>query len=234
MKSRILLLSVATSLLAAGAQSASADLVLVGGSVNNGDFNADTSGADQRRFSETPDWQNIGTFGDPTFTRTNLDFDGTRNAQLDDESVGNVAGIAATGASGTYVIRLGDSYNISYQWRDAFNWDDATDQVGVTLFTTDDDLITGNRTILGSQILSGTSTLNSTYESVSQDSVYTATTADVGRALFVSFDGVDGGGTGLGFARLDNFTLTAVPEPGSLMLLGIAGCGMVLRRRKRQ
>lgn len=230
-----LLLFLSLVLFPAFSHNALADFVLVGGAINNGDFNADTSTIDQRKFSETPNWENLGTSSDPTFTRTNKHFDGSRNAQLDD-AANNIAAVAATGSGGTYVMGLGDSYSVSYQWLDAFNWNDAADQVGVTLFSTDNNLISGNRTVLANS-LSGFSTTNNTYEAVDQSAIYTAVAADVGKTLFVSFDGIDGGGSETGFARLDDFTFSAssaVPEPGSFLLAGIASWGMISLRRKKK
>ena len=88
-------------------------------------------------------------------------------------------------------------------WQDAFDWDDATDEVRVTLFVTDDDTISGTRTnlVVG---LSGTSTQNDTFEPVYHDGIYAADTDDIGKRLFVEIDTT---ATDASFGRLDNFVL---------------------------
>ncbi|TWT48588.1 PEP-CTERM sorting domain-containing protein [Botrimarina hoheduenensis] len=183
---------------------------IVGGSLRNGDFNADTSTIDQRSHDETPEWINIGTSGVQTgvATRTNLGFDGSRNGQITD-SPSSIFGLD-TG----YNIVSGDVYNISYQWRDAFNWSDVFDNVSVSLFTTADNLIGGAKNTLATS-LSGASSINNAYESFVQNSLYSAVPSDIGKRLFVELGGLDGNGSTGGFARVDNFMLTEgfIPPP---------------------
>jgi len=56
--------------------------VLIGGSVRNGNFNADSSTTDSRIFSDTPSWTNLTGNQGIEATRTNLPLDGSRNAVL--------------------------------------------------------------------------------------------------------------------------------------------------------
>jgi hypothetical protein len=135
-------------------------------------------------------------------TRTNLTSpDSTRNAVLSlsgDRNFGSVFG------PNGYTISAGDVFDIQYEWRDAYNWNDALDNVAVTLFTTDDDTIEGEATPLVVD-LSGLSTTNNTYETVNHDGVYIATADDAGKKLFLVFAGQAGeGGDTNGFARFDN------------------------------
>jgi hypothetical protein len=203
---------------------ASADII-VGGSTLNGDFNADTSTTDSRSFAETPNWENIGT-GDQAVqaTRTTVpNTDGSRNAVMS-HNPNKVFGLN-TG----YSILDGDVFDIGYDWRDASGWNDATDQVQISLFVTADDTIGGTRTNLV-QMLSGLSTTDVTYETVDQNGVYTAVTGDVAKILFVEIDTISDDGAG--FGRLDDFTLevTPIPEPSSIAIVGFMFSMVVLRR----
>ncbi|MCG8585701.1 MAG: PEP-CTERM sorting domain-containing protein [Pirellulales bacterium] len=226
----LILGSAACTICLASATTVSAATILVGGSTLNGNFNADTSATDSRTFVQTPNWVNLGSGGTgEEATRTNLDVDGSRNAVLAEDAT-RIFGID-TG----YAIAEGDVFDISYVWRDAFNWIDGSDQVQVSLFVTTDDTIGGARTNLV-QAVSGTSTIDSTYESVDQDAVYTALIADAGKQLFVEIDGLNGAGGADGFARLDNFVLevtSVVPEPSTLVMCMFALAGLLIRRRRR-
>ena len=172
--------------------------VLVGASVLNGDFN--TNAVDQMTFENTANWYNL--VGDQTAqaTRTNLDYDATSNAVLSSSTKFAI--------DTAYNLREGSIFDIAYVWRDAFEWNDGTEQVSVSLFVTDDNTITGTRTDLVT-VFSGLSTLNSTYETVDQNNIYTAVAADAGKRLFAVIETADPNG----FARLDNFELKAfIPE----------------------
>mgnify|MGYP000084627571 FL=1 len=200
--------------------------VIIGGDILNGNFNAGSIDGDTTddNFEATPDWLNSG--GAPTMqaTRTNLASpDGTRNAVLSltgDRVFGSELGLNG------YIISAGDTFDVQYEWRDAFNWNDNLDRVEVTLFTTDDDTFTGAVTELVSDF-SELSTANNTYQTVDHDAFYTATSGDAGKRLFLYFKGATGEGSdNNGFARFDNLTLevtSAVPEPSSAFLIGLAG-----------
>jgi hypothetical protein len=128
----------------------------------------------------------------------------------------------------------GDTFDVQYEWRDAFNWNDNLDRVEVTLFTTDDDTITGGVTELVSDF-SELSTANNTYETVDHDAFYTASSEDAGKRLFLYFQGLSGEGSdNNGFARFDNLTFevaSAIPEPSSALLICLAGISLMGRRR---
>ncbi|MGI9268112.1 MAG: hypothetical protein ACR2QY_11370 [Akkermansiaceae bacterium] len=178
--------------------------VLIGGDILNGNLNAGNADGDTTddNFQSTPDWVNVGGAQTMQCTRTNLTSpDNTRNAVLSlsgDRNFGSVFG------PNGYTISAGDVFDIQYEWRDAYNWNDALDNVAVTLFTTDDDTIEGKATPLVVD-LSGLSTTNNTYETVNHDGVYIATADDAGKKLFLVFAGQAGeGGDTNGFARFDN------------------------------
>ena len=208
--------------------------VIIGGDILNGNFNAGSTDGDTTddNFEATPDWLNSG--GAPTMqaTRTNLASpDGTRNAVLSltgDRVFGSELGLNG------YIISAGDTFDVQYEWRDAFNWNDSLDRVEVTLFTTDDDTFTGAVTELVSDF-SELSTANNTYQTVDHDAFYTATSGDAGKRLFLYFKGATGEGSdNNGFARFDNLSLevtSAVPEPSSAFLISLAGHCLMRRRR---
>jgi hypothetical protein len=177
-------------------------LPLIGGSLRNGNFNADTSTTDSRSYEDTPDWSNLGGAQTAEATRTTLPFDGTRNAVVSEN--GTRVHANDTG----HTLTTGELFRAIYQWRDALNWTDASDKVGVTLFTTSDDTISGTRTIIQT-LLSATSSANDSYQSETADFAAIPASAN-GKRLFVSFQGVNGDAITTGFARLDNFTLQRV------------------------
>ncbi len=166
--------------------------VLVGGATLNGDFNAAADGD----FNTTPEWYNLAGAQTVTATRDNLAYDGTVNALI-------TSSTKIFGLDTGYTIAEGDVFDISYVWRDASGWDDASDQVRVSLFVTADNTLTGTRAdlVVG---LSATSTQNSTYEAVDQNGIYTAGAGDAHKTLFVAIDSTCAASK---YARLDNFEL---------------------------
>jgi len=186
--------------------------VLIGPDLRNGDFNEDTDPTDQRNFDQTPVWENAA--GPPALTcaRTNLtNLSGSRNAQI--SHANNQLMAQSTG----HVLAEGDSFSVSYEWRDAFNWDDAIDKVNIILFITPDDLINSPRTIIGSAA-SPLSTIDSTYEPVTSNDFYIADATHVGRTVFVGIDTINEDGNG--FCRLDDFQLSVgTPESDPILRL---------------
>ena len=190
-------------------------LTLIGGSLRNGDFNADTSATDSRSFADTPDWYNLGTSSQTIeATRTNLPTaDGTRNAVLTQN------GTRVFGNDTGHTLATGELFRATYQWYDASGWTDASDKVGVTLFTTSDNTITGTRTAIQT-LLSATSAADSTYQSETAGFAAIPASAN-GKRLFVSFAGVDGDANTAGFARFDNVVLerVAAGSPASRVII---------------
>lgn len=172
---------------------------LVGGATRNGDFNDPAGATGSRSFADTPEWFNVGGSQDAQATNTDLAFDGTRNAVLADN------GLRKFGVDTGHTLAAGDAFQASFVWRDAGNWDDASDRIAVTLYTTADNTINGTRTVLQT-LLAPLSTQDSTYESATLtfDSVGAPA---AGKRLFMFFEGVDGNASTNGFARLDNFML---------------------------
>ncbi|MEX0325031.1 MAG: sulfatase [Puniceicoccaceae bacterium] len=173
------------------------DLVIVDGSTLNGDFNATTAPDGKGTFAQTEAWVNIGTGAQTqTATNTNLDYDGTRNAILAKSD------LRVFGLDTGYDLLGGEVLHTSYQWADTTDWTDASDRVAVTLFTTDNDTIAGNRTII-EVALSGLSQSNGNYQPESH--VFAPVPAEVaGKRLFVRLNPEV---SGVGFGRLDNFVL---------------------------
>ena len=121
----------------------------------------------------------------------------------------------SAGVDTGHTISLGDVFDFSYWWRDAFAWNDAGDQISFTLFTTLDNTIGGARQN-EYVALSGTSSANNSYQEASGSFVITNAT-DVGKNLFVEINGVDGGGGADGFVRLDDVYLEASAKPSNLV-----------------
>jgi hypothetical protein len=171
---------------------------IIGGPLLNGDFNADTSPVDSQTFADTPRWFNLT--GDQTKPATTLSDalptpDSSRVASLSDAGDRQVA--IDTG----YILTAGQKLELSYQWSDGTRWDDAADQVRVTLFTTSDDTPAGMRSDVGS-LLSGPSTLDSTYEAFAAPFAPVPAAA-AGKRRFVVFEGVDGDASPGGLANLN-------------------------------
>jgi hypothetical protein len=117
--------------------------ILVGPGQRNGDFNDDGDPSDQRNFEQTPFWENISGASTIICSRTNLtNVSGSRNAQI------SHAASQLMAQSTEHTLSEGDSFSLSYQWRDAFNWNDQTDQVNIILFVTADDLIESEAVLL--------------------------------------------------------------------------------------
>lgn len=170
---------------------------LVGGTTRNGNFNDPATTGNT--FADISEWFNIGGGQGAEATNTNLDFDGTRNAVLSDNGGRKFA------VDSGHTVAVGDLFRASFVWRDAGNWDDGSDAVAVTLYTTADDTIAGSRTVLQT-LLAPVSTQNGAYESV-ELTFGAVNAAAVNKRLFVFFEGVDGNSITNGFARLDNFVL---------------------------
>jgi autotransporter-associated beta strand protein len=171
------------------------DLTIVGGSLLNGNFDASTTGV-RDTFQETPNWTNIGegSQSQPA-THVTLDYDGTRNGIIAETTM------RALGLDTLYNLNAGDVLHLSYLWRDAADWE-ASDRVEVILFTTDNNTLTGNRTVIET-VLSGASEALATYQPES----YTFAPIPAqfaGKRLFMEIDAAQ---VGISFARIDNVVL---------------------------
>lgn len=185
-------------------------ILLVGGSLLNGDFNA--APGVSVTFASTPVWYNTRGTQTAVATRNDITYDGTQNAIL---HTGRGYGVD-TG----YTIAEGNLFDFSYVWKDDWQWVGSTGQVKVSLFVTDDNTITGNRTDLLVDD-SGIRQVAGAYESVSREQVYTATAADAGKTLFAAIET-----DSAGFARLDNFVLVVtpfLPPPPLVEVPGLVG-----------
>lgn len=198
-----------------GASIATGQTILIGGDIRNGNFEATEEGASDdgdRPFADTAEWTNV------QLTRTQND-QATRNNPANlvssDQYPGASGGYNAVvaqddfrwfGMDTGHSVGATDSFSLQYHWVDAFNWNDASDQIAFVFYTTTDDEILGaveNRF----EILSGVSTLNATYEKFSQSGI-SLPASFVGKKLFINFHGRDGDGNPAGsFARLDDLEL---------------------------
>ena len=169
--------------------------LLVGGALLNGDFNANPG--DTVSFENTDAWYNTRGGQHQTATRNDETYDGTQNATVHLNR--------GFGVNTGHEIAEGNTFDFSYVWKDSFNWVGNSGEIKVSLFVTDDDTITGERTDLVVDY-SGTRQVADTYEYVSREHVYTATAADAGKTLFAAIE-TDSDG----FARLDNFELMVHP-----------------------
>ena len=214
----------------------------------NPGFEDGTGSGATRDFNNTSNFFNRGNSNDQTqaarreSTDTGSSFVGQVNdrynvitaiSDFDSAAFGTVVHSQNTG----HTISANEYFNLSYEWQDAFNWNDGLDEIRFVLFATDNNSLNGN--IVWSSILdSGTSTLDSTYEDVLQSSSVVDGAA-VGQTLFVNFFGFQNNGVlsaSTGFARLDNVSIEAafIPEPSafaSVLGLGVLGLAIVRGRR---
>ncbi|MGC6564881.1 MAG: alkaline phosphatase D family protein [Akkermansiaceae bacterium] len=173
---------------------------IVGGALLNGDFNGDSSSFDERIFADTPDWFNLTGNQNAQATSFSDTPGDSRKAVLTD--AGDRLFTLETG----YTLTEEQKLELTYRWRDSDDWDDATDQIRVTLFTTSDDTPAGTRNEIES-LLSGTSTTDGEFESFNAIFSPIPASAD-GKKLFVLLEGVDGNASPNGLAELDDFVLS--------------------------
>lgn len=128
----------------------------------------------------------------------------------------------------SYSLVTGDSFNLSFDFRGAFQAE-ATDQVNWTLFYTSDNTLTGTQTVLfsGTQAVGG-----ATYASTGILPTGAVGAGAAGKTLFFSFT-PGAGFTADEYSRVDNVALsvTSVPEPSSLGALAAASPLLFFRRR---
>lgn len=184
-------------------------MVLVGGSILNGNFNQPgTAGA--VTFDAESNWVNMGGSGAVNFlsdaAANNLD--GTHHSKLSEKWP------TAPGLDTGHIIAEGDVFDLSYQWHDGWNWG-AAQQYSVRLFVTDNNQIDGAQTTLVS-VLSGTG-INGNYDLVDLNAIYTASAAEAGKKLFVALEIVGTSPTGNAYVQMDNLELivTAATPPAN-------------------
>lgn len=181
---------------------ASAQTVLIGPGIRNGDFEAGT-GTGNRTYTQAPPWVNIGTGGQTQPAAVTSDvYAGARALSV-------LEGTLRVAAQDTgYDIAAGDLFGISYFWRDQLDWNDPSDQIAIRLFSTTDNTTNGIATTFAT-LLSGISTNNNSYQAAS--GIATAAASEAGKRLFVAIGAQDGNSSTNGYARLDDFVLTVSP-----------------------
>jgi hypothetical protein len=179
---------------------------IIGGSLRNGNFDADASGTDQRSFADTPFWINLAGSQSETATRTSQSVSSPRCMTVA-EATHRLAG-QDTG----YTIGSRDFFKIGYSWIEGFNWH-ASDQIAVRLFTTSDNT-TGGVVNTFATLLSGEgdTSFQPAYGMVQVPD------SEVGKRLFVALDSQDGNGSTNGFALLDDFQLSVVTSGGDSII----------------
>lgn len=204
MKSRILSM-IALGVIVAISQTAVAALTFVSPTLRNGGIeDATVSGSPaSATFADTDFWTNIGGGETTAFTRTDLEFPG--GTTPDQNGVYGEATSTVPAIDTGYTIVANAKIDISYFWRDAFNWNDAGDRMKVSFYVTGDNTIEGTRTDLAT-FVSSASASNSSFQE--ETGTYQTTASDAGKRLFAAFESNDGGGGAVGFARLDDVTIT--------------------------
>jgi len=189
-------------------------------SVRGGDFDTENAGGWVYTLGTgVAEWKDnntsgIGSIGNLTIGSSNNDPTGPKVPGVD------------TGAT----IESGDTFDISFMWRDALGWDDDVDTVSLALFYTDDNLLTGTATDIVT-LVSGISVSNNSYQLESGSGLSFVDAGATGKKLFVRINTTADEGE---FARLDNvyIAVTSIPEPSSSVLLSLGGLSLILRRKK--
>jgi hypothetical protein len=121
-----------------------------------------------------------------------------------------------------YTIQAGDLFDISY-FASEWDWHSANDGAWTISLFYD---VPAN--VIGSfvQTLNGGHAVWSS-GAYSAPAAIAATAASEGHQL-----GIQLVSTGLGFAQIDELTITTVPEPATFSLVALAGLGLVMMRRK--
>ena len=131
-----------------------------------------------------------------------------------------------------HIVASGETFDFSFAWANASSWDSTPvpDTVDWRLFTTSDNTVGGAVTDIASGSTSADSdTGNLTYEEVSYTGIGTVTGASVGQDLWVEIYSASTEDSE--FGRLDRVELSAIPEPGTLVLVGVALGSLLYFRR---
>ncbi len=181
----------------------------------NGSFEYDNTGSqhpDGEHVNDSAPWvlgdtRSIGSSINVTQTRAWTKLGGTHGS-LALVINGSEGGIQNTG----YNLRLWDTFDLSFDWRDAWQWD-AADTLEVQLFSSDDDTLGGNLTSIYSGSFSKVT--DASYQTVSLRRIGTVPPSLRGRDLWIVFNS---GADASEFARVDNVSLSVLPG-GTLMLV---------------
>lgn len=186
--------------------------------VINGDFEAGKG----TTFYSTPPWYNRGKgFNQGANARSHTDtvIAGSYSATINDryDSAGSVFGPLAHSQNTGYIIKEGDVFSLSYDWRPVNEyWQINRDTVRFVLYATADDKPGGP--VVWSSVHTSDFFKNSVRiaKSVMQTSSVVGSAA-VGRKLIINFyglDTVDGVNGNPHYARVDNIAVTVDRAPG--------------------
>lgn len=206
--------------------------LIMSGSLLNGDFETGT-GTGGRAFDGAgfvATWYNAGS-GNQTATAANNNLAaGPASGYNGVIADTNTGGVVLHSAKTTSTFVSGGTFDISYDWLDAFGWEE-NDQVRVAVVAFDTNLLGGTevyRAFVNDKVSTA-----STWESVLGSTGVTDAAA-IGKTIFIQTYAVNGGaGTG-DFARIDNITVTqVVPESSTFAFLTAAFSFTFVALRRR-
>jgi len=174
--------------------------------VLSGDFGSTATSAG----STVTDWDPIPPLSDFEINTNLASGVGTSaNAVIGTNSSGDPLDF---GLSTGYTLSEGDTFDISYMWRDAANWDDGSDLVTLELFYTDDNTLTGSRTNVFS-LTSALSQSPNAWQTESANGVAGNNLTGIDSLNKTLFIAVTTNTDNSEFARFDNVYIQAIPVP---------------------
>jgi hypothetical protein len=205
---------------------AAASAAIIDASTLNGSFESGT-GAD------AADWQALSGFTEERIE--NNASDGSWGLVLGFDNRGSALELWGVAQNTGYTVSLGETFDLSFDWIPRFNWR-ASDAFTWELYTTADNTAAGAVSSIATGTVTGSAN-GVAYATITANGIGDVT-GSVGQELWISFATVDPGSyppDPQGFARMDNVSLTAVPEPSTYALLGgFAALALALLRRSRQ
>jgi hypothetical protein len=195
---------------------------IIGGTTRNGDFEAGqtiwTSGFNVEVVQ-------VNTAGGDALSGDFTAVIGTRPATFGDNE-DDIGLVQNTG----HTVALGETFDLSFAWVGTGNWT-TTDAVVYRLFTTSDNTASGTVTVFATGSISGragdSAIVSSDFVTDSFTGLSTLA-ANIGQELWIE---ISANSADQSFARLDNVTLSSIPEPSGAMLGGL-GMLLLLRRRR--